>query len=50
MEMRRIPDEQCVSSDERGHGVRLKVNPNVRIPEPCPDFFAIVPTRYVTTV
>ena len=38
MESRRIylSDERCVSNgqtcDERGHGVRLKVNPNVRIP------------------
>ena len=31
MEIRRIPDERCVSRDERGHGVRLKVNPNVGI-------------------
>ena len=32
MEMRRIPDERCLSRDERDHGVPLKVNPNVRIP------------------
>ena len=38
MEMRRIPDERCVSTDERGHDVRLKVNPNVRIPGTLSEF------------
>ena len=38
MEMRRIPDERCVSRDERGHGVRLKVNPNMRIPGTLSEF------------
>ena len=38
MEMRRIPDERCVSRDERGHGVRLKVNPNVPIPGTLSEF------------
>ncbi len=31
--------------DERGHGVRLKVGPNVRIPGNWSTFFAIAPTR-----
>ena len=38
MEIRRIPDERCVSRDERAHGVRLKVNPNVRIPGTLSEF------------
>ena len=38
MEMRRIPDERCVSTDERGHDVRLKVNQNVRIPGTLSEF------------
>ena len=40
MEMRRIPDERCVSRDEPGHGVRLKVNPNVRIPGTLSEFLS----------